>query len=46
LLYGIGGNDSLFANDGKADTVNGGGGNDEATVDDPLDFVRSVESAA
>ena len=41
-LLGGGGNDVLFAQDGYADTVDGGGGRDTATVDRTLDRVRRL----
>jgi Ca2+-binding RTX toxin-like protein len=42
VLKGQAGPDSLFAKDGNRDTVNGGGGGDEAAVD-RRDVVRGVE---
>jgi Ca2+-binding RTX toxin-like protein len=41
-LLGGGGNDMLFAQDGRADTVDGGGGRDTAIVDRTLDRVRRL----
>ncbi len=43
-LYGYYGNDSLFAEDGTYDYVNGGPDTDQAYVDDGLDYVVSATS--
>jgi Ca2+-binding RTX toxin-like protein len=44
-MYGQGGNDVFLGNDGYADVIVGGRGDDSAEIDD-LDAVRGVESLA
>jgi Ca2+-binding RTX toxin-like protein len=44
-LFGLGGNDRLFADDGAADTVRGGPGDDSAGIDDE-DDVLAVETVS
>ena len=43
VLLGGAGNDTIQARDGARDTVDGGPGSDNATVDKKLDVVRGVE---
>jgi Ca2+-binding RTX toxin-like protein len=43
-LYGNAGHDLLYAKDGWADTVGGGSGIDDASVDDVIDAVSDVEN--
>jgi Ca2+-binding RTX toxin-like protein len=42
-LFGRAGRDTFFAKDGTPDSVDGGSGNDRATIDPSLDTTRSVE---
>jgi uncharacterized delta-60 repeat protein len=44
LLKGLDGNDKLFADDKAADTLDGGGGDDLAAVDEALDLVLRIEA--